>query len=80
MRQPRPYSDTRFVCEISFMHHLDVCWLIWFEGLLVNYLPDGETRVTGIVPDQAALFGLLNKIRDLNVKVVSVDIKALKAC
>ncbi len=79
MRQPRLHSDTRFECDIRFMHHLDVCWLTWFEGLLVNFLPEGETRVTGIVPDQAALFGLLNKIRDLNVKVVSVNIQALKA-
>jgi hypothetical protein len=79
MRQPRLYSDTRFECDIRFMQHLDVCWLTWFEGLLVNYLPEGETRVTGIVTDQAALFGLLNKIRDLNVKVVTFNIQALKA-
>lgn len=77
MKQQTEFS-TQFDCDIRFRNHLDDHWLVWFEGLDIENLSDGETRATGTVPDQAALFGLLNKVRDLNVKVISIHIKALK--
>lgn len=72
------YSGLNYDCEIRFKNHLDNCWLVWFEGLLVENLADGEVLVSGCLPDQAALFGLLNKIRDLNLKVVSLSVSARK--
>jgi hypothetical protein len=72
MRQQIP--GLSFDCEIRFRNHLDNCWQVWFEGLLVENLADGEVRVSGSLPDQAALFGLLNRIRDLNLKLVSLSV------
>jgi hypothetical protein len=65
-------------CKIRFQNHIDDCWNEWFEGLAIQHLPDGEVLVSGYVPDPAALFGLLNKVRDLNLKVVSLTVKARK--
>ena len=76
MRQQIPGSE--FVCEIKLKNHLDNCWQVWFDGFLVDNLADGEVLVSGTLPDQAALFGLLNKIRDLNLKVVSLSVSARK--
>jgi hypothetical protein len=78
MTQKMPGPGSQFACEIRFKNHLDNCWDIWFEGLLVKNLVDGEVLVSGSLPDQAALFGLLNKIRDLNLKVVSISIRSWK--
>jgi hypothetical protein len=69
-----PDRGSQFDCEIKFRNHLDNCWRVWFEGLSVKDLTDGEVLVTGSLPDQPALFGLLNKIRDLNLKVISLSV------
>ncbi len=47
-------------------------WSDWFEGLTVTPLQDGDTLLSGILPDQAALHGVLARIRDLNLIVVSL--------
>jgi uncharacterized protein YbjT (DUF2867 family) len=58
--------------EIRVQGHLDDRWAHWAEGLTVARESDGTTTLTGPLADQAALHGLLNRIRDLNVPIVSV--------
>jgi len=58
--------------EIRFKGHLSAYRAQMFEGLEVVQGPDGETLLTGPVTDQAALHGILSKIRDLGVPLLSV--------
>jgi len=60
------------VYEIPVEGHLGSGWSVWFGGLTVAPMENGQTLLTGPVADQAALHGLLAKIRDLNLKLVSV--------
>ncbi|MDA0268365.1 MAG: hypothetical protein O3A14_15765 [Cyanobacteria bacterium] len=53
--------------------HLDQRWSNWFEGFAIVLKDNGETRLSGPVVDQAALFGLLMKVRDLGLPLVSVN-------
>lgn len=48
-------------------------WRDWFEGMTISPQPGGRTRLAGTVVDQAALFGLLGKVRDLGLTLVSVN-------
>jgi hypothetical protein len=52
---------------------LDHKWSDWFGGLTIINLADDETELTGLVADQAALHGLLNKLRDLGLPLLSVQ-------
>ena len=58
--------------EIKIKGHLDHCWLDWFADLQMTYLEGNETLLSGPLPDQAALHGLLERIRDLNIPLISV--------
>ena len=58
--------------EIRLKGHLDARWAEWFEGLTITLEEDGDTLLTGPVIDQAALHGLLKKVRDLGLPLVSV--------
>jgi hypothetical protein len=58
---------------IRIKGHLDDRWANWFEGLTITLEEDGNTLLTGPVIDQAALHGLLKKVRDLGMILVSVS-------
>jgi len=58
--------------EIRLKGHLDARWAERFEGLSFTHESDGTTVLTGCVADQAALYGLLRKVRDLGLPLVSV--------
>ena len=58
--------------EIRVEGHLDTRWAAWFDGLDLTHKTDGTTVLHGPVVDQAALHGLLQKVRDLGVPLVSV--------
>ncbi len=58
--------------EIRIKGHLDDRWTDWFEGLTITREDNGETLLAGTVVDQAALHGLLRKVRDLGMPLVSV--------
>jgi hypothetical protein len=60
------------VYQIKVKGVLDGKWSGWFEGMEVTPQPNGETLLTGPVPDQAALHGLLHKVRDMGLPLVSV--------
>ncbi len=61
------------IYHIRVEGHLDRSWSERLEGMTVNLLENGETLLSGPVADQAALHGLLNRIRDLNLILVSVE-------
>jgi hypothetical protein len=57
--------------EIRIVGHLDTRWADWFEGLSFTHESDGTTILYGPVVDQAALHGLLRKVRDLGLPLIS---------
>ena len=58
--------------EIRLAGHLDAHWATWFDGLAVSHQGDGTTVIRGSVADQSALHGLLQRVRDLGLPLVSV--------
>ena len=58
--------------EIKLKGHLDPHWSDWFKGMNLTQLEGDGTLLSGVLPDQAALHGLLESIRDLNLTLISV--------
>ena len=61
------------VYQIRIQGHLGNQWTDWFEGLRITREDNGDTLITGPVVDQAALHGLIKKVRDLGMPLLSVD-------
>jgi hypothetical protein len=59
--------------EIRIEGRLDPHWIDWLDGFSISYAGENETVLTGQVTDQAALYGLIAKLRDLGVKLLSVN-------
>ncbi|MDO9086727.1 MAG: hypothetical protein Q7U53_11020 [Anaerolineaceae bacterium] len=69
--KPTPFQP--MVYQIRLKGHLGSQWTDWFDGLTITLEEDGDTLLTGSVIDQAALHGLLKKVRDLGMPLVSVS-------
>ena len=61
------------VYQIKVKGHLDERWSDWFDGFTITYPSEDETLLRGRVVDQAALHGMLAKIRDLGLSLLSVE-------
>jgi hypothetical protein len=72
---PEPTTDPSqpVVYQIRLKGHLVPQWTDWFGDLTITLEEDGDTLLTGPVADQAALHGLLKKVRDLGMPLVSVN-------
>jgi hypothetical protein len=65
--------DQPMIYQIRIKGHLGREWTDWFEGLTITLEDNGETLLTGALVDQAALFGLLRKVRDVGLPLLSVS-------
>ena len=70
---PRTDPGQPMVYQIRIKGHLGRQWTDWFGGLTITLEEDGDTLLTGPVVDQAALHGLLKKVRDLGMPLLSVN-------
>jgi hypothetical protein len=66
--------------EIKIKGHLDPCWSDWFAGLTLTHLEGDATLLSGSLPDQSALHGLFERIRDLNLTLISVNCGISPTC
>jgi hypothetical protein len=71
--EPKPTPSQPMVYQIRLKGHLDSQWTDWFDGLTITLEENGDTLLTGPVVDQAALHGMLKKVRDLGMPLVSVN-------
>src|SRR5512136_1694459 len=72
-RNSKTDSSQPPVYQIRIEGHLGSQWTDWFDGLTITLEEDGDTLITGPVVDQAALHGLLKKVRDLGLPLISVN-------
>lgn len=61
------------IYQIKLKGHLNESWVDWFDGLTFSHESDGTTVLIGEIVDQAALHGLLKKVRDLGLPLISVN-------
>ena len=71
-RTPTPDRPDAGRYQIRLTGHLDAHWATWFDGLTVSQETDGTTVIGGAIADQAALHGVLHRVRDLGLPLVSV--------
>ena len=69
---PKPDPSQPMIYQIRLKGHLGSQWTDWFGGLTITLEDNGDTLLTGPVVDQAALYGLLRKVRDLGMPLLSV--------
>jgi hypothetical protein len=69
----QPASNRHDIYQIVLQGHLSAQWSDWFDGFTIMLDERGQTILTGPVIDQAALHGLLKKIRDLGLPLISVN-------
>jgi hypothetical protein len=69
---PQNTTDHPVSYEIRVGGPLGPQWMDWFDGMAIQVEPGGDTLIVGPVTDQAALFGLLKKVRDLGIPLVSI--------
>ena len=72
-RHSKTDSSKPQVYQIRIKGHLGQQWMDWFDDLTITLEEDGDTLLTGPVADQAALHGLLKKVRDLGLPLLSVN-------
>lgn len=70
---PKTDPDQQLVYEIRIRGHLGPQWEKWFEGMKATLEENGETVLSGPVVDQSALYGLVKKVRDLGLTLISVN-------
>jgi len=66
-------SETLTIYQIRIRGHLDSHWTNWFGNMTISLENNGDTIVTGPVVDQAALHGLLKRVRDLGMPLISIN-------
>ena len=66
-------KDTSKKYEIKLQGHLDTKWSEWFYGMTITHEPDGVTTLYGSLPDQTVLHSVLDRIRDMNLPLKSVN-------
>lgn len=71
MKDSLPLQPGRY--EIRIKEQIGEKWLAWFDEFAITHAERGETLLTGAITDQAALHGLLARIRDLNLTLISVN-------
>ena len=71
-RTPTPDRPDAGRYQIRLTGHLDAHWATWFDGLTVSQESDGTTVISGPIADQAALHGVLQRVRDLGLPLLSV--------
>ncbi len=59
--------------EILVQGHIDDQWGAYLAGLAIEHLPTGNTRLHGELPDQASIYGTISKLRDMNLKLISIQ-------
>lgn len=69
---PPTKPNRPMIYQFRLQGHLDRQWNTWFDGLTITLEENGDTLLTGAVVDQAALYGLLSRIRDLGIPLISV--------
>jgi len=72
-RDPKTDSKQPMIYQIRIKSHLETQWTDWFENATIELTEDGDTILTCPVIDQAALHGLLKKVRDLGMPLLSVN-------
>jgi hypothetical protein len=66
-------KDTTEIYEIKIQGHLDTKWFEWFYGMTITHERDGSTTLCGPLPDQTVLHSVLDRIRDMNLQLISVN-------
>jgi hypothetical protein len=66
-------NNSTEIFEIKIQGHLDINWSEWFYGMTITHEHDGTTTLRGPLPDQTVLHSVLDRIRDMNLQLISVN-------